>query len=193
VSQSISTPVFSIKFQRVVLRFLPKRIADRSVYQQKGFSLVEVLVAMMITLIFITVMLQLFFSAAFLRGRADQYEQAYNWIQEDFEVVLNRATVYEPNPQYFFPLCAATVPASGLAANFLNDAVRGLGGATATIGPRSFGGKSFVMTRTGDYANSADPYKLLQLNYSVVEVGGGKEVAKIGGEVAIYSAFRCPV
>jgi type II secretory pathway pseudopilin PulG len=158
----------------------------------EGFTLIEVLVALMVAMIFITITLQMFVAAAFFRAKGDQYNQAFNWIQEDYEIVFKQASEYESNVEPASTLCAATTSANGLAANFLSDTTRGLGGATTTIGPRTFGGKSFLLTRTGNYANSADPYKLLKLNYTVTEPNGGAAIANINTEVAIYAGFKCP-
>jgi prepilin-type N-terminal cleavage/methylation domain-containing protein len=161
-------------------------------FKQQGFSLVEVLVAIMVTMIFVSVTMQMFVSAAFFRARADQYNQAMNWIQEDFENTFNLASQYEINVEPYSAKCTAATPADGLAASFLADAVNGLGGANVILGPRAFGGKSFVLKRTGNYANSVDPYKLLSLDYAVTVEGGTEEVARIKTEVAVYSAFKCP-
>jgi hypothetical protein len=165
---------------------------DLQLLSQRGFSLIETLTALMVSMIFVTLTLQMFVSAAFFRSKGDQYNQAFNWIQEDYEIVFTKASEYEANVQPNSTFCAATTPANGLAANFLNDAVRGLGGTTATIGPKTFGGKSFMLTRTGSYATSDNPYKLLKLTYVVTPTDGTAAVANINTEVAIYAGFKCP-
>jgi len=157
-----------------------------------GFSLVEVLVAMMVTMIFVAIMLQMFVAAAFFRSKGVQYNQAFNWIQEDYELVFKRASEYEANVEPASTFCAATTPANGLAANFLNDTAVGLGGATVNLGPKTFGGQSFQLTRVGDYASSANPYKLLKLTYTVTPTSRGDAIANINTEVAIYAGFKCP-
>ena len=159
---------------------------------QKGFSIIEVLVALMVAMIFITVTLQMFVAAAFFRSKGDQYNQSFNWIQEDYEMAFNRASAFEANVEPASAFCAATTPANGLAANFLSDTARGLGGTTVNIGPRTFGGKSFLLTRTGDYTSAENPYKLLKLTYTVTPTDGGAAVASINTEVAIYAGFKCP-
>ena len=146
----------------------------------------------MVAIIFITVTLQMFVAAAFFRSKGDQYNQAFNWIQEDYEIAFDRASTYEANVEPASAFCAATTPANGLAANFLSDANHGLGGTTVSIGPKTFGGKSFMLTRIGDYASSDEPYKLLKLTYAVTPTDGGAAVANINTEVAIYAGFKCP-
>jgi prepilin-type N-terminal cleavage/methylation domain-containing protein len=169
---------------------------------QKGFSLLEVMVALAVAMIFVTVTLQMFVSAAFLRSKGDQYDQAYNWIQEDYERVFTKANQYQANAVPASALCAATTPAGGLAAGFLNDATLGLGGANATIGQKTFGGHSFTLSRTANYATSPDPYKSLAISYSVTPTNGnsssagnssgGTAIASINTEVVIYAGFKCP-
>jgi type II secretory pathway pseudopilin PulG len=161
-------------------------------FPRNGFSLVEVLVALMLTMIFISITMQMFVSAAFLRAKADHYNQALNWIQEDYEKVFRQASQYETEVLPASTLCTAATPANGLAANFLSDTARGLGGATVSIGPRTLGGKSFLLTRTGDYASANDPYKSLKLTYTVTPSDGGAAVASVNTEVAIYAGFKCP-
>jgi Tfp pilus assembly protein PilE len=157
-----------------------------------GFSLIEALVALMVTMIFLSITMQMFVSAAFFRSKGDQYNQAFNWIQEDYEGVFNKASQYENNVQPASALCSATTPANGLAASFLADTALGLGGTAVTVGPKTFGGGSFMLTRTGDYATSDDPYKLLKLNYVVTPSNGGAAIANINTEVVIYAGFKCP-
>jgi type II secretory pathway pseudopilin PulG len=177
---------------------LSKRLCQSNsscVSEQSGFALIEVLVALMVTMIFVSVTMQMFVSAAFFRARADQYNQAMNWIQEDFETAFNKASQYEADATPHSTKCDAETPADGFAAGFLADATNGLGGTTVTLGPRDFGGKSFVLKRTGNYASTVDPHKLLSLDYTVTVVGGTDkqdEVAKVKTEIALYSAFKCP-
>ncbi|HEY9828453.1 MAG TPA: prepilin-type N-terminal cleavage/methylation domain-containing protein [Stenomitos sp.] len=158
----------------------------------KGFALIEVMVALMVTMIFVSITMQMFVTAAFLRSKADQYNQAYNWIQEDYEGVVNKASQYEAGSVPFSPLCSATNPANGLAATFLSDAVNGLGGTTVTLGPKPIAGKTFTLTRVGDYATSDNPYKLLKLKYTVTATDGSLIAADLSTEVVLYAGLRCP-
>jgi prepilin-type N-terminal cleavage/methylation domain-containing protein len=159
---------------------------------QRGFTLVEVLVALAISMIFISVTMQVMVSAAFLRSKADQYNQVYNWVQQDYETVFSKATEYENSVTPYSQKCLATTSASGLAASFISDATLGLGGSSASIGPATFSGKSYTMTRTADYASSDDPYRLVHLTYTVTPTGGGPALATIATEVVLYAGFKCP-
>jgi prepilin-type N-terminal cleavage/methylation domain-containing protein len=158
----------------------------------QGLTLVETLVAMIVGSIFVAIAMQAAVSAAFFRSRAEQYDEAVNWVQEDLEAVVNRAGQYEMNVTpstkcVFAPASAA----SGMAAGFLNDATLGLGGASASFGPKEFGGKSYMLNRTAATA-AADPYRLVQLTYTVTPQDGGSAVATVTTEVIPYAVLKCP-
>jgi prepilin-type N-terminal cleavage/methylation domain-containing protein len=163
-----------------------------SIEPSRGFTLVEVMVALMVAAIFVTVTMQALVSAAFFRARAEQFDEAVNWIQEDLEAVINRAGQYEMSATPYSTRCVTspTPAVNGVAAGFLNDTT-GLGGTSATLGPRSVGGKSFTLLRTATTA-TADPYRLLQLTYTVTPEQGGPAVATITTEVIPYAVLKCP-
>ncbi|MGB7417382.1 MAG: prepilin-type cleavage/methylation domain-containing protein [Thermosynechococcaceae cyanobacterium] len=131
-------------------------------------------------------------TAAFLRAKAVEYNEVYNWIQEDFEQVLTKAKVYEMEAQPYSTLCAATNPANGLAASFITSTVGGLGGSSTSLGQRSFGEKTLSLTRTASYAESRAPKKLLTVNYAVLPIGSNQTVFEIETKVVMYAAFNCP-
>jgi prepilin-type N-terminal cleavage/methylation domain-containing protein len=162
-------------------------------HPSQGFSLVEVMVAIMIAMIFLSITLQVLVSATVFRMRADQFDGSVNWIQEDLETVIGKAGRYEMGAVPYSAKCAATLnPADGLAAGFINDATLGLGGISASFGPKRIGDKSLVLTRTAAYITSADPLRLVQLTYTVTPQGGGDVVASMKTEVLPYAVLRCP-
>lgn len=61
--------------------------------QEQGFTLVEVLVAILITTVFVATTMQAMVIAAVFKARAKQYSEATNWIQEDLESVRQQASV----------------------------------------------------------------------------------------------------
>ncbi|MBW4641190.1 MAG: type II secretion system GspH family protein [Gloeocapsa sp. UFS-A4-WI-NPMV-4B04] len=61
--------------------------------QNEGFTLVEVLVAILITTIFVAVTMQSMVLAAVFKARARQFSEATTWIQEDLENVKSQATL----------------------------------------------------------------------------------------------------
>jgi prepilin-type N-terminal cleavage/methylation domain-containing protein len=161
--------------------------------QVKGFALIEVLVAIMVSSIFVAITMQAIVAAAFFRSRAEQFDEGANWIQEDLESVIQRAGQYETDifPRAYSSRCDAVNNAGGLPAGFINDAA-GLGGAEVTVGTKSFGGKSFELKRSANYEGSSDPKLLLKVAYEVVPEGGGKAIATTTTEVMPYAVLRCP-
>jgi prepilin-type N-terminal cleavage/methylation domain-containing protein len=161
--------------------------------QAAGFTLVEVIVAIMVSSIFIAITMQTIMTAAFFRSRAEQFDEAVNWIQEDLESVIKRAGQYESEtfPNAYSLRCNAASAADGLPAGFISDAA-GLGGAVVTVGTKSFGGKSFELQRSANYATSSDPKLLLSVFYEVIPVGGGTAIATTTTEVLPYAVLKCP-
>ncbi|KAI9129175.1 type II secretion system protein J [Acaryochloris sp. CCMEE 5410] len=157
-----------------------------------GFTLIEVLVAMIVAAVFVSMTMQAIVTSAAFRVVATQYDEAVSWIQEDLETVVNQAAQYEITTQPYSSRCLATLSSDGFASGFLNDSVTGLGGASATIGPRALGGKYYTLTRTANYTSSSDPYRLLNITYQVTEQGGSKPIAIVNTEVIPHAVFKCP-
>lgn len=59
--------------------------------QEQGFSLVEVLVAILITTLFIGIAMQTMVIATIFKAKAQEYSEATTWIQEDLEDVKYQA------------------------------------------------------------------------------------------------------
>jgi prepilin-type N-terminal cleavage/methylation domain-containing protein len=159
---------------------------------EAGFSLIEVLVSLLIISLFIALSMQAFLIAIILKARAEQQDEAANWIQEDLEFVKHQAREYEKNAVPYSSRCEATNTANGVAAGLLNDSVGGIGGTPKTDGPRILGGIPFVLTRNTDYVNTADPFKLLKITYQVTPQGGGKTIATLSTEIVPDAALKCP-
>jgi Tfp pilus assembly protein PilX len=156
--------------------------------QDQGFALFEVLASVLIATIFIAVAMQALLLAALFKSRAEQRNEAVTWIQKDLENVKNQAKEYEKNTFPYSVKCSAATPADGFAAGFLNS----IGGTPVTDGPRTLGGRNFVLNRTADYATSSDPFKLLKLEYSVSPQDGGSAIATLSTEVIPDASFKCP-
>ncbi|NJN24317.1 MAG: prepilin-type cleavage/methylation domain-containing protein [Acaryochloridaceae cyanobacterium RL_2_7] len=142
----------------------------------------------MMTVTFVMVTMQIFLSAAFLRAKAAEFNDAYNWIQEDFEQVLTQAKSYEMGVAPFSGRCSTGTLASG----FVNDAGAGLGGATVNLGTKDFGGGTYQLVRTATNVGTLDPTRLVNVNYLVRGANGGKVILNLDTKVLIYSAFNCP-
>ncbi len=160
-------------------------------FAQQGFTLIEVLVSMLIVVIFMGIGMNLMVIASIFKARAEQYNRAVVWIQEDLESAIAIAKEYEQSATPYSLKCNATVASSGLAAGLLNDPT-GIGGTPKNFGKKMIAGKSFTMTRTADYATSFDPFKLLKLTYTVAPSSGGAAIATISTEVIANAVFKCP-
>ncbi|PSB35040.1 prepilin-type N-terminal cleavage/methylation domain-containing protein [Chlorogloea sp. CCALA 695] len=158
---------------------------------QKGFTLIEVLVSMLIIVMFLGIAMHLMVIASIFKARAEQYDRAVVWIQEDLEQTIFIAQGYEHDATPYSLKCNATVASSGLAAGLLEDP-HGIGGTPKNFGTKSIGGTTFTMTRTADYTNSFDPFKLLTLNYTVAPANGGAAIVTISTEVIANAVFKCP-
>ena len=156
--------------------------------QDEGFTLVEVLVSMIMTVTFVMVTMQVFLSAAFLRAKAAEFNDAYNWIQEDFEQVLTQAKSYEMNTLPFSTQCNAGT----LASSFVSDSSVGLGGSIVTLGTKQFSGSSYQLIRTATNVGTLDPSRLVNVNYAVQSPTTSKVILDIDTKVLIYAAFNCP-
>jgi prepilin-type N-terminal cleavage/methylation domain-containing protein len=157
--------------------------------QERGLTIIESLVALMILGIFVGVVLNLIVSTAFMANRSEQYNQAMNWIQADVENVRLLAREYEKNAFPFSPKCTQPT-VSGLAASFITDTLGGAG--TVQAGPKLLGGSQLILNRVSSYTTSPDPDKIVQLSYTVVPQGGGETIASFEMEVVPYAALRCP-
>ncbi|NJK41381.1 MAG: prepilin-type N-terminal cleavage/methylation domain-containing protein [Acaryochloridaceae cyanobacterium SU_2_1] len=158
----------------------------------QGFTLVEVLVSMLVAVIFVSMTMQALVTSAMFRIAATQYDEAVSWIQEDLEAVVRQAAQYETTALPYSSLCAAQTSANGLAASFINDSTGGLGGSSATLGPRALGGKYYNMTRTATYTDSYDPFKVLYVTYTVIPQGETRPIANVRTEVIPHGVFKCP-
>lgn len=79
----------------------------------QGFTLVEVLVAILITTLFVTVAMQAIVFAAIFKVRAQEYTEATNWIQSDLENVKYQAANLQ-FPQTTLAANVTTVPVSSI-------------------------------------------------------------------------------
>ncbi len=61
--------------------------------QNQGFTLVEVLIAILISTLFVAIAMQAIVIASVFKARARQYAEATVWIQEDLENVKSKATI----------------------------------------------------------------------------------------------------
>jgi prepilin-type N-terminal cleavage/methylation domain-containing protein len=142
----------------------------------QGFTLTEVLVALLITTLFIATAMQAMVFAAVFRVKAKQNAQAITWIQQDLEAVKYKATE-GPTPNqlpYDSTKC-------GTYGTYLRD----------NLPPLSDGGTTIIAGKTFTLSRSPSPNgNVLQLTYSVVPEGGSL-IANLYTEVLPDAAFKC--
>ena len=151
--------------------------------QDQGFTLIEVLIAILIATIFVTVAMQMMVIATVFKVRAQEFSEATNWIQEDLEDVKFQASQYSDTSK-----CSVLTSDDGFA-----DGFRDL--LTEPI-PKTFrNGKQFNLTRTTtpfSIAPGTAPYDVLQVSYDVSPTSGGSSIAKFYTEVIPNGALQCP-
>lgn len=159
--------------------------------REQGFTLVEVLIAILITTLFVAVSMQAMVFAAVFKARAQQSAEATTWIQEDLEKVRFEASQYKDTTE-----CAATSANNGYADGLRDEIMDSdlTGTNTFSTNERFRTGKLFRMRRTTTPLNTS-PYNLLQINYEVSPIISsttvGSPIAKFYTEVIPDAALQC--
>lgn len=168
----------------------------RSRTRNVGFTLVEVLVALMIAAVFTSLTMQALVTAAAYRSKAAQYDEAVSWIQEDLETVVSQARQYEADQLPHSTICSERSPRNGMAARFITDNTpAGLGatpGQPAELETRALGGQPHTLNRTAVFETTSDPLRLIELIYTVTSQTDDPPIAMVRTEVIPYSVLRCP-
>ena len=179
------------------------KLKKKLLQQQQGFSLVEVLVAILISTLFVTVTMQAMVIAAYFKVQAKYNTQGMTLIQQNLEQVKYAAT---DSTLYTAARCSAAAYSSGYA-KALSDKIDAdvnikLSTADAlSSDPIQIGEKSFKVTRSYDTTTSPVPYNVLRLTYkfqqwnvstSAFVVSPVATVATVYTEVIPDAAFNCP-
>jgi prepilin-type N-terminal cleavage/methylation domain-containing protein len=152
-----------------------------------GFTLIEVIVAILILTAFITVGMQLLVSSVAFKVSAREKAVVTAWIEEDLESVKFRASQYIDSSR-----CSpGTIIAAGYAQGFRDAAVaaNGLGGSFTPANKIIFG-ENFQLIRIAN-PRSAVPYNILEIQYSVTSASG-VTIATINTEIIPDAALQCP-
>lgn len=157
------------------------------VHKPQGFTLIEVLVAILVSSAFIGVVMQLMVSAIALKVTARQRSEIINWIQEDLEAVRYQAGIVPQDNTK----CNSPSPYTNGYAAALQTVI---GGANPTLPTRTFYNRPFQMTRVSSYTTSSNPNKILNLDYEVTPVVTSPNFTpiKLRAEVMPDAAFKCP-
>jgi prepilin-type N-terminal cleavage/methylation domain-containing protein len=162
-----------------------QRLYPKLCSTDRGFTMIEAIVAMTIVTAIIGVSIQLLLAATIHRIIAREKAEATTWIEADLELVKFRASQYSDNT-----ICNATAIDAGYAQGFRDAdlSVNGLGGATTTL-TKTLNGKNFQVIRSAN-PRSATPYHLLELRYQVNSPTGIR-IASLYTEVIPDAALRC--
>lgn len=166
------------------LKFSPK-INSKILCPNQGFTMAEVLIAILITTLFVEVAMQAMVINAIFKVKAEREAQANFWIQEDLEQVRAEATkeaaqlgATSSDTNY----CTATKTANGTTTTgYQNGHAKALStyldktGDTLTLPAdtnRKIVSKEFDLIRNYDETtnNNAAPYAVLKINYKVEDV-----------------------
>jgi type II secretory pathway pseudopilin PulG len=187
--------------------------------KDRGFTLLEVLIAALITFAFIMGTLQAMVLATVLRVQSLEKERASELIQEDKEAVKAWASSYSlPNTATIAKLCYPSSRLDGFANSFSDRNVNGIGSYTLTVtnpllptpadkkalnsyagNATTDPGKTLRLYRFTDSFNSSAsyPYKNLTISYQVRVASNNSAnfdriVATDVFEVIPNAALQCP-
>lgn len=194
-----------------------KRIPLKLSSSESGFSLLEVIIAILTITAFLTGTLQLMAVDALYKVRSERQAQANFWIQEDFEDVKFLASTLDvsSSPDYVSPVVCTDINQGYATA--LRRQLRDTPLTTTTIptdpqlvATREIVGKNYSLFRTFNIIDqSANPHRL-RIEYKVKLADGeipndyqtqerderneqeGKFLAKSSVEVIPDASFECP-
>ena len=163
-----------------------KKIYAQKSQSEAGFTLLEVLVAMLIAFFFVIGSMQALVLATALRVKAQERQRANQLIQEDIEQIQFEAEDLAINHS----LCTATAYNNSYAQSLWTN----LPSVPADKQLLDGQGKTYRLSRTVDTANSTA--KVLKINFSVQEWDGsalvGNAIATDYIEVIPNAAIQCP-
>jgi type II secretory pathway pseudopilin PulG len=185
-----------------------KRIPLKLSSSESGFSLLEVIIAILTITAFLTGTLQLMAVDALYKVRSERQAQANFWIQEDFEDVKYLASALnvksEPaNPNVSADVCTGTEGyATALRRQLTGTPVPNpIPTDPQLVGDREIVGKEYSLYRTFDITNqSANPHRL-RIDYRVQLAQGETAndyrnqenvIATSSVEVIPDASFECP-
>jgi prepilin-type N-terminal cleavage/methylation domain-containing protein len=163
---------------RTKLYFLQLQASHKKA--DKGFTMVEVMVGILLTLVFTTIAMQAMVTATSIKVRSQELSDSDNWIQQDLETVKtasNALNYDDANDTY--PIssaaiehanrCAAitststvTASANGYAALLKTN----IDAVTIPTKLSPIGNRQYTLTRT-TVASSTSPFNVLQITYRV--------------------------
>jgi len=159
---------------------------------QQGFTLVEVLAAIVIATLFVGVTMQAMVMAAYLKSRALESTEAMGWIHKNLEEIKYKASIYVETTRCGTTATPATIT-TGYADGLRDDITSVQSGTSNYVDfqKNSRTGKQYTLRRTTTLGSVA-PYNVLQISYTVTPATGGNAVATNYTEVMPDAALLCP-
>lgn len=151
--------------------------------QNKGFTLIEVLVGILMATIFVLITSQAIALSALFRVRAQRESEAVLWIQEDFEDIKFKSIQALPSGD-----CSASRPIDGYAAAVIGVVDGTINSFSQTTTQETFLNKSYTATRTLSYYDDS-PFHIMTVSYSITDETN--EIANFYTEVLPDAALRC--
>jgi type II secretory pathway pseudopilin PulG len=189
--------MLSTKIQLLVMQGKLKRQTTQ------GFTMVEVVVAILLTLIFTAISMQAIVMGTAVRVHGDEIADATLWIQEDLEDITNQANTgieYNGTKYTTDPTSArcnpGTDPTKGYAEVLRGRTSINTGtiGSTARIDKTNSSGsksRTYNLVRTATVKNTA-PYNVLLIDYNVFRgTTAANPISTFHAEVIPGASFYC--
>jgi hypothetical protein len=199
-----------MKLNKINLRIIQGQKKHRT---NQGFLLIDVLVAILLTLLLTGISMGVVVMATAVKVRGDEISDATRWIQEDIEdikIKANGIDAVDPNAstiQYKTPLSrcsptgtgngyanllmnpASAIPAPSPAIKFLNGDLPAISASNTFTKTSSSGNRTYTLGRTSTI-NSVAPYNILEITYTVTRASG-TEVSTSYTEIIPGASFYC--
>ena len=175
---------------------------------ESGFSMLEVIIAILVITAFLTGTLQLMAVNALYKVRSERQAQANFWIQEDFEDVKYLASTLDvtSSPSYVSPDVCTNINqgyGTALRRRLTNTPLTTITIPTAQelVPTRTIVGKNYSLFRTFNIANQSDNPHRLRIDYQVKLATGQTPndyqnqenvIARSSVEVIPDASFNCP-
>jgi prepilin-type N-terminal cleavage/methylation domain-containing protein len=164
---------------------------DGKTEANKGFSLVEVMVGILILLGFVGAAMQTLVASAAIKVKAQERSEATVWIQQDIELIRYQASQLTANTA----LCSATSSTTGYADALRDNIVGASTNATSTTAiskTSALGNRTYVVNRTISFKD-VSPYVVMTVSYNVPSpTNAAQSLSQMYTEVIPDKAFQCP-
>jgi type II secretory pathway pseudopilin PulG len=165
----------------------------------RGFSLVEVMLGMLLIMAFLGVAMQGMVASTAIKIKSQDRGEATAWIQEDLDFIRSQSNSLDLSGTTYTadkPRCSVTSESTGYA-DKLRDTIRGSNVTSNTDAANtqtfnrssSLNARPFTMTRVMSVTNAV-PYTTLNVTYTVIN-SSNTILAQSYGEVIPVAAMSC--